>query len=219
MESSEQKQTINWDAVQAIGVILTVLATWKVGDTQVKAQFAVVSEQLKFAQNERDAENRRRRRPILAFDRMTFRLPVAKSTTAHERFDWPRDKQGRVLQDKGYPSIKNYGEGPAIHIQVSYENKTPSPASAVPVPFHCLPGESVQCFHIPKVINDPTAPADNGDGVVRIICEDTAGERHVVEQEYYAQVVDSELVFIFKEIRRTWPMPPRDNPTGLRESY
>jgi hypothetical protein len=27
------------------------------------------------------------------------------------------------------------------------------------------------------------------------------------------------LVFIFKEIKRTWPMPPRNNPTGLRESY
>ena len=219
MESSTPKRTIGWAAVEAIAVVVAVFVSWEIGKSQNSTQITILSEQLKFAQNERDAENRRRRRPILAFDHMTIKRPVATDTLGARRFDWPRDKHDRILEDKGYPRIKNFGEGPALHIQVSYENTTPPPASSVTVPFHCLPGESVDCFHIPEAINDPKAPVDHSNGIVRITCEDTAGERHIVEQEYSVQVVNGTLMFLFKDIHRAWPIPPRNRDSGLRENY
>lgn len=181
MSESKQSRGINWSAISAIAAITAVVIGVRYNAKQLELSTSQLSQQ----RQQFEAQLERQMKPFVAFDRVTFSFPIESSDVQNRRFDFIR-KDGMVVDQIPIPSLTNYGPGPALHVEVSYEGtvKTLSPTA----PMHLLPQQQARYFAIPGAINDASDPKRSTKETVLIRCRDSRGRQHQTEQEYTCSV-------------------------------
>lgn len=193
MTNQRPKREMNWSAVSAMAAIAAVV----VGIVLANKQYDLAVKQMAQQQKQFDAELKNQMRPFIAFDRVTFVFPVEASDVEGRRFDLVR-KDGVVVDQAPIPTLTNYGAGPALHVEVSYEgnDRTLFPTS----PMHLLPQQQTGFFAIPDALNDATDPKRVIEGTALIRCRDSQGRQHRVEQKYTCSTGDKTVQFQFGTI-------------------
>lgn len=177
MTDQRSRREINWSAISAIAAIIAVV----VGAVFASKQYNLAVQQMQQQQKQFDAELSNQMRPFVAFDRVTFVFPVEAADGNGRRFDLVRE-DGVVVDQTPIPTLTNYGSGPALHVEVSYEgnDETLFPTS----PMHLLPEQQTGFFAIPDALNNSEKPERMIKGTALIRCRDSRGRQHRVEQKY-----------------------------------
>ncbi|QDT13440.1 hypothetical protein [Planctomycetes bacterium K23_9] len=200
MTDKKKSRQMNWSAISAIAAVvasLVAVVALVLGANHATEQRALAVDQMRQQRQQFDAERDMRMQPFVAFDRVTFVFPVEATEVNGRRFDLVR-KDGVVIDQTPIPTLTNYGAGPALHVEVSYEgdDETLFPTS----PMHLLPEQQTGFFAIPDALNNSEKPERMTKGTALIRCRDSRGRQHRVEQKYTCSTDGKTMQFQFGTI-------------------
>ncbi|WP_417732998.1 hypothetical protein [Rosistilla oblonga] len=173
---------MNCSAISTIAAVvasLVAVVALVLGANHAAEQRALAVDQMR--QQQFVAERDMGMQPFVAFDRVTFAFPVEATDVRGHRFDLVR-KDGVVIDQTPIPTLTNYGAGPALHVEVSYEGNVEMlfPTS----PMHLLPEQETGFFAIPDALNNSEKTERMTQGTAIIRCRASHGRKHRVEQKY-----------------------------------
>ncbi|TWU22384.1 hypothetical protein Pla52o_34400 [Novipirellula galeiformis] len=200
MTDKKKSREMNWSAISGIAAVvasIVAVVALVLGANHAAEQRDLAVDQMRQQQQQFEAERDLRMQPFVAFDRVTFAFPVEATDVKGRRFDLVR-KDGVVIDHTPIPTLTNYGAGPALHVEVSYEgnDKKLFPTS----PMHMLPEQQTNFFFIPDALNNSEKPERMIKGTAFIRCRDSRGRQHRVEQKYTCSTDGKTVQFQFGTI-------------------
>ena len=159
--------------------------------------FIVAYQTLKLSVN--DSQQRRRENeqameqresPFLAFDRMSNVVNLQFVEGPKWSVDIQRDAQGTITDHPLFPTIRNYGVGPAINCSVEIviteidgQRVDPQTTKIMTSPLSILPDGIARAFVLPDCIShDKDKKIRTAKGSVRLNCERVSGKTASFEQ-------------------------------------
>lgn len=169
--------------VSLMGLAVSIFALYY-ADSQVKiaeAEVATLREQLQQVEKHHEEELRLRRKPFVAFaaDSLFY---IEKSKDGSYWFQ--QNENGTWKNASSLPRIKNFGNGPALDMQIKWLPQAGTPNEASTMTRHLFPDDETTVLSFPSAMID--SPSGRCEGDVWIKVRDLEGTHHEMIQSFVA---------------------------------